>query len=185
MEARKLQYMTVFSTGDRDLQVPQAFDHEDLAASPTNSAGRSSLNTPQRDPKQKMSFADYNKLKKEGIKPLPRTSATPDLGRPKGHARTLSNVSNATPMARGPSYEGSLNGEIQKNGNAAHSTTKAENGVKNGIDRYVQWLIFRSPLTAANNAIETSTLPEAILTNHNHNISPMASKAARNRQRIC
>ncbi|QSZ32680.1 hypothetical protein DSL72_002259 [Monilinia vaccinii-corymbosi] len=135
MEARKLQYMTVFSAGDRDLQVPQGFEHEDQAESPTNSAGRSSLNTPQRDPNKKMSFADYNKLKKEGIKPTPRTSATPDAALPKGHARTINNIANATPMARGPSFEGASNGEILKNGNAAHSASKAEHGLKNGIDR--------------------------------------------------
>ncbi|KAF7859757.1 hypothetical protein EAF04_008836 [Stromatinia cepivora] len=133
-EARKLQYMTVFSTGDRDLQVPKAFDHEDLG-SPSNSAGRSSLNTPQRDPNKKISFAAYHKMKKDGIKPISRTSATPDSAPPKGHARSTSNVSNATPMARGSSFEGSLNGEIQKNGNAIHSASKAEHGVKNGIDR--------------------------------------------------
>ncbi|KAG4030064.1 hypothetical protein MFRU_013g00880 [Monilinia fructicola] len=136
MEARKLQYMTVFSAGDRDVQVPQGFDHEDqAAASPTNSAGRSNLNTPQRDPNKKMSIADYNKLKKEGIKPTPRTSATPDAAVPKAHARNASNISNATSMARGSSFEAPPNGEIHKNGNAAHSASKAEYGAKNGIDR--------------------------------------------------
>lgn len=130
--------MTVFSAGDRDVQVPQGFDHEDqAAASPTNSAGRSNLNTPQRDPNKKMSIADYNKLKKEGIKPTPRTSATPDAAVPKAHARNASNISNATSMARGSSFEAPPNGEIHKNGNAAHSASKAEYGAKNGIDRYV------------------------------------------------
>lgn len=136
-EARRLQYMTVFSTGDRDLQVPRAFDHEDPVESPTNSGGRSSLNTPQRDPNKKFSLAAYQKMKKDGIKPTPRTSDTPDSVRPKGHARTTSNISNATPTARG-SFEGSSNGEIQRNGSAVHSANRSEHVVKNGIDRYVQ-----------------------------------------------
>ncbi|KAK6596835.1 hypothetical protein H4I96_09487 [Botrytis cinerea] len=133
-EARRLQYMTVFSTGDRDLQVPRAFDHEDPVESPTNSGGRSSLNTPQRDPNKKFSLAAYQKMKKDGIKPTPRTSDTPDSVRPKGHARTTSNISNATPTARG-SFEGSSNGEIQRNGSAVHSANRSEHVVKNGIDR--------------------------------------------------
>ncbi|KAF7936957.1 hypothetical protein EAE99_002306 [Botrytis elliptica] len=133
-EARRLQYMTVFSTGDRDLQVPRAFDHEDPVESPTNSAGRSSLNTPQRDPNKKFSLAAYQKMKKDGIKPTPRTSDTPDSVRPKGHARTTSNISNATPTARG-SFESSSNGEVQRNGSAVHSASRSEHVVKNGIDR--------------------------------------------------
>ncbi|TEY41961.1 hypothetical protein BOTCAL_0403g00010 [Botryotinia calthae] len=133
-EARRLQYMTVFSTGDRDLQVPRAFDHEDPVESPTNSGGRSSLNTPQRDPNKKFSLAAYQKMKKDGIKPTPRTSDTPDPVRPKGHARTTSNISNATPTARG-SFESSSNGEIQRNGSAVHSANRSEHVVKNGIDR--------------------------------------------------
>lgn len=137
LEARKLQYMTVFSTGDRDLQLPQGFEYEEHIPSPTNSAGRSSLDTPQRDPKQKMSFADYNRMRKEGIKPIPRTSETPDSTRPKAHARTASNISNATPMARGSSFEGSSIGEIHRNGNAVHPASKMEDRATNGIDRYV------------------------------------------------
>ncbi|ESZ90396.1 hypothetical protein SBOR_9232 [Sclerotinia borealis F-4128] len=130
VEARKLQYMTVFSSGDRDLQVPQSFDHEDHTH-----AARNTVDTPRRDPNKTMSWADYNKMKKEGIKPALRTSAAPDLAPPKGHTRTTSSTSNATPIARGSSFEGAAKGEIQKNGTAVHSASKAEQVVKNGIDR--------------------------------------------------
>ena len=180
MEARRLQYMTLFSEGDRDVQVPQSFWQDDPAESPPTSADmRSSLNTPQRDPnKPKMSFAEYNKMKKEGIKPTPRTSATPDSAPLQGHARTTSNISYATPMARGSSFEGSFNGEIQKNGNAMQSASRSEQqGVKNGLAKYVSML---GVYNIANTVIEIHTRREAIPPNYN--LRPMALMATSNSQ---
>ncbi|PQE09845.1 hypothetical protein CJF30_00010342 [Rutstroemia sp. NJR-2017a BBW] len=99
----------------------------------------SSLGTPQRDPtKPKMSMADYKNLKQSGIRPHPRHPAsTPEPGRPHGHARSSSNISNATPMARAPSFEGPLNGELQRNGGPVQSASKADyHGMRGDAERH-------------------------------------------------
>ncbi|KAM3078106.1 hypothetical protein ACMFMF_004517 [Clarireedia jacksonii] len=132
--------MTLLSDTDRELQIPQGDWQEDTTESPSNSAGMgSSLGTPQRDPsKPKMSMADYKNLKQSGIRPPPRhPTSTPESSRPQGHARTSSNISNATPMARVPSFEGPLNGEIHRNGGPVQSASKTDyHGVRSGHERH-------------------------------------------------